>query len=498
MLSNSHPFPAESETAAASLTYRFSPYSMPRELIEAGLEVKLAAALCNARLGYLSQNQLDTIQSRISRIRSMENGELNSLFPLDPYQGGAGTSFHMNLNEAIALDNGLDPYQVVNLHQSTNDVLPTALKLMLMRNFMKLETNLGDFQMLLQEKEEAYSEVLMTGRTQLRDAQAVSLGGLFASWAQAVARDRWRTFKARERLKEINMGGTAVGTGAGAPRSYVLKAASVLREISGLPVSRADDLMDATANYDSVVEALSSLNVLAVNLEKICSDVRLLASGPEGGMGELEIPRLIRGSSIMAGKINPVIPEAGMQICEKLRSNHQLISRLSASGELQLNAFWPMIAYSSWESQMLCINFIPSLHEYIGMITPRREKIEENLKGSGAYNLILLPVIGYTHLERLLQICQTHSCTPPELIKSWNILTEDEQHRLFGSRALTGLGYDETLYETIRTRKSARLFRYIDREYSFQHPGSPGEASPEHQDQHQHEHLQHQQELNDD
>lgn len=463
---NSNPFPAESETAAACNIYRFSPYSMPRELIDAGLDVKLAAALCNSRLGYLSPGHLEAIQNRISRIRSMGEEDLRKLFPLDPYQGGAGTSFHMNLNEAIALDSALDPYKDVNLHQSTNDVLPSALKLMLMRSFADLEYLLCDFQVHLQGLEQRYGELLMTGRTQLRDAQLVSLGRMFASWAQGIARDRWRTFKARERIKEINLGGTAVGTGAGAPRNYVLKAASVLGEVTGLPLSRADDLMDATANYDSIVEAMSALNVLAVNLEKICGDLRLLSSGPGGGIGELILPHLLRGSSIMAGKINPVIPEAGIQICEKLRSNHQLISRLAASGELQLNAFWPMIAYSCWESHRLVAGFVPALDEYLQGITPDRKRIGDNLNRGGAYNLSLLPILGYTHLERLLEICAAGTCGPPDLIRSWNILTVEEERRLFAPRALTGLGYDEELYETIRKQRAAQLQQRIEREYS--------------------------------
>ncbi len=451
------------ETDRARELYRFSGYGMPRELIEAGLLVKQACAETNRELAALDEAVADAILAAIAELRALADEDLAALFPLDPFQGGAGTAFNMNLNEAIASlasrASGLavDPFLHVNLHQSTNDVVPTAVRLMMLAMLFPLEESLAELQERLQEKERRYAGVLATARTQLRDATVLPVAKQFTTWACAVQRDRWRIFKARERLKEVNLGGTAVGSGLGAPRSYVLRVVTQLQRLTPFPVSRADDLVEATSNWDQVVEAMGAVSIAAGNLRRMANDWRLLASGPLTGFGELILPKVVRGSSIMPGKVNPVVAEAAVQIAERILANQGLIERLAFASELQLNAFAPMLSYTIWESLSLLSRLVPALERYAGELEVDEARCAANLSRSQAELVALLPLLGYETCERLAARAAEEGKGLEDYLVSFCGFSRKDAAALFAAESLTRLGYDEALYRAIRERNAEAI-----------------------------------------
>lgn len=450
------------ETAKAAELYHLSPYATPLELVRAGLIVKKACALANRAVGALAGDLADAVISAIDELSALEPPLLTREFPIDPFQGGAGTSFNMNLNEAIGAraeaSSGIavDPLVHVNMHQSTNDVAPTALRIMLLSMLGSLETEIEALQQALQAKEQATAHVMKTARTELRDATVISAGREFSTWAAAVARDRWRIFKARERLKEVNIGGTAIGTGQGAPRAYIFGVIRELQRLVPFPVTRADNVVEATSNYDSLLEAMGAVQVVACNLRRIAGDFRLLASGPGAGFGELELPALVRGSSIMPGKVNPVIAEAVIQVAERIEANHGLLARLCSMSELQLNAFWPLIAYTAWESLTLARNGAAALARYTAELRVNADRCARNLDASYAKVVALLPLFGYPACERLVAEASERGVTLDDYLVSSGTVTAAELDELCSSENLNQLGFDEALYARIRGARSSR------------------------------------------
>jgi len=445
------------ETAKAAELYHLSPYATPQELVRAGLVVKKACALANRSIGALDRNLADAIISAIDELAALEPSALGREFPLDPFQGGAGTSFNMNLNESIAARAEacagivVDPLIHVNMHQSTNDVAPTALRIMLLSMLGGLETEIEALQQALQVKEQETAHVMKTARTELRDATVISAGREFSTWAAAVARDRWRIFKARERLKEVNIGGTAIGTGQGAPRAYIFGAIRELQRLVPFPVTRADNVVEATSNYDSLLEAMGAVQVVACNLRRTANDFRLLASGPGAGFGEIDLPSLLRGSSIMPGKVNPVIAEAVIQVAERIEANHGLIARLCSMSELQLNAFWPLIAYTAWESLTLARNGAAALSRYTTELRVNAERCARNLDASYAKVVALLPLFGYPACERFVAEARERGVTLDDYLVTTGTVSAPELDELWSRKNLNQLGYDEELYARIRS-----------------------------------------------
>jgi len=445
------------ETAKAAGLYHLSPYATPLELVRAGLVVKKACALANRSIGALDRNPADAIISAIDELSALEPSALGREFPLDPFQGGAGTSFNMNLNESIAARAEahagivVDPLNHVNMHQSTNDVAPTALRIMLLSMFGGLETEIEALQQALQVKEQETAHVMKTARTELRDATVISAGREFSTWAAAVARDRWRIFKARERLKEVNIGGTAIGTGQGAPRAYIFGVIRELQRLVPFPLTRADNVVEATSNYDSLLEAMGAVQVVACNLRRTANDFRLLASGPGAGFGELELPALVRGSSIMPGKVNPVIAEAVIQVAERIEANHGLIARLCSMSELQLNAFWPLIAYTAWESLTLARNGAAALGRYTTELRVNAERCARNLDASYAKVVALLPLFGYPACERFVAEARERGVTLDDYLVTTGTVSAAELDELCSRENMNQLGYDEELYARIRS-----------------------------------------------
>jgi aspartate ammonia-lyase len=473
--------PAGSQTGRARALYRISPYATPLSLVRSLLLVKLAACRCNARLGHLSATAAARLEAAIEEFRHAPDGDLADWFRLDAFQGGAGTSLNMMVNEALAFKTGLDVYAEVNLHQSTNDVLPTALKLSLLDELAALEPLVARLQTAAQDREQAFAGSLVAGHTQLQDAVAMDAGRIFAAWAGALQRDRWRVFKARERLKEVNLGGTAVGTGAGAPRQYVL---TVIRELQALtphPVSRAEDPVEATANWDAVAEAMSVLNVLAQNLKRVATDIRLLASGPASGLGLLVPPALLKGSSIMPGKVNPVMAEAAWQVAERVMANDGLIGRLCAAGELQLNACFPLISFTCLESLTLLAGILPGFADYVAALELDRGRAAGQVAAGSAGSLALTPLLGYQAVETLVGRSRASGASLRTELEREGLFAADELDAILSPRALGGMGYDEARYAELHRRHGPAIAALRARLEAGAHgaAGSPGTPEPQ-------------------
>ncbi|HEY3415383.1 MAG TPA: lyase family protein, partial [Armatimonadota bacterium] len=286
-------------------------------LISALAQVKAAAARANVRAGQLDPRKGEAI---IRAAEEVAAGALRDQFIVDALQGGAGTSANMNANEVLAnralelLGEAkghyeiIDPLDDVNREQSTNDVFPTAVRVAALRLLLPLIEDFANLQAVLQEKEQQYAATLALGRTEMQDAVPITLGQRFAAWAQAVQRDWWRLHVVEEKLRQVNLGGTALGTGLNADRKYIFLATDFLREATGLNLARAENMIDLTQNADVFAEVSGLLKTAAVTLAKISADLRLLSSGPRGGIHEIDLPELQAGSSIMPGKENPVVP----------------------------------------------------------------------------------------------------------------------------------------------------------------------------------------------
>src|SRR5574340_1052390 len=360
-------------TARALANFPLSGLRVHPELIRAIALVKKAAALANQRTGALPEAKARAIGQACEEIAA---GQWLDQFPLDPFQGGAGTSTNMNANEVIANraieimggakgdDSVIHPNDDVNLSQSTNDVFPTAVKLAAIRLLRPVIEDMSQLQGALQEKEAEFAGVLKVGRTEMQDAVPITLGQEFSAWAQAVQRDWWRLHVVEEKLRQITLGGTAVGTGLNADRKYVLTAADILRDLANLGLARAENMIDQTQNADVFVEVSGLLKAAAVNLAKLAADLRLLSSGPRAGFGEIALPERQAGSSIMPGKVNPVIPEAVTQCAMRVFCHDNSVALACSSGNLELNPFLPLVAASLLESIDLLARSCDILRRY--------------------------------------------------------------------------------------------------------------------------------------
>lgn len=398
-------------TARAKENFNVAGNSLHPELVKALVVVKKAAAITNRDIGRLERRVADAIISACDEIIA---GKYTEYFVTDALQGGAGTSANMNANEVIAnraieLLGGkkgdyslVHPIDHVNLSQSTNDVFPTALRIALIRLLKPVSEGFARLQTALQEKENEFAGVLKTGRTELQDAVPVTLGQEFGAWAQAAARDRWRLYKAEERLRQVGLGGTAVGTGINAPKKYIFNVIERLRELTGIGLSRAEYMMDPTQNCDVFVEVSGLLKASAVNIAKIASDLRLLSSGPEAGIGEIRLPPVQSGSSIMPGKVNPVIAEAANQAAFQVMADDMAITLAAQAGQLELNAFLPLISKNLLEMLDILRATLDMLTEKcIKGITANESRCYELVEKSSALATALTGYIGYEKASKI-------------------------------------------------------------------------------------------------
>lgn len=332
-------------------------------LIYAMVTVKKAAALSYLTLARQENSEeVPLWEAVVSACDRVLNGKADDAFITSALQGGAGTSTNMNVNEVLAnlslISLGyppgsydiIHPLDMINRGQSTNDIYPTALRIASIHALRKLSEECASLQEALQEKELEFEHVPKLGRTEMMDAMEITLGSEFGAYAQGIARDRWRLYKIEERLRQVNLGGTAVGTGAHADRKYCYLVIEQLRLLTDIGLAAAEYPMDMTQNQDVFVEVSGLLKALAVNLMKIASDLRLMASGPAGGLAEISLPPLQRGSTIMPGKVNPVLPEMVSQVCMRVIANDTAISLAASNGNFELNAFLPLIADALLES----------------------------------------------------------------------------------------------------------------------------------------------------
>lgn len=443
------PVPADAywgiHTARAQENFRISRNQVPQSLIQALAMVKQACCKANAELEFLEPDRAAAIEEACAEIAE---GRFSDQFPIDAFQGGAGTSTNMNVNEVAAnraceLLGGrkgeytrVHPIEHVNLHQSTNDVYPTALKIAAIFGFRALSQAIAGVQGAFQRKEQEFSEVVAMGRTEMQDAVPIAMGGQFAAFAEAFARDRWRSFKCEERLRVVNLGGTAVGTGLTAPRKYIFLVIERLRDICGLGLSRGEQLMDSTANADCFVEVSGMLNAHAANLLKVCQDLRLLHC-----LNEINLPPCQAGSSIMPGKVNPVILESAMSVGLKIQSNDALIAQAVSRGTLQINEFLPLIAFGLLESLEIATAQAAILEEHVNGITVNEAVCRQRVDGNPATIAAFLPHIGYEKAEALLEEFQNRG----EQISFRHFLTrelgEELVEKVLSPHSLMALGY---------------------------------------------------------
>jgi aspartate ammonia-lyase len=448
------PIPEEAyfgvHTARAVENFPVSGFDVPGELIRALAEVKQACALANMRAGLLPEKIGKAV---VSAAKEVASGALSDQFVTDAFQGGAGTSVNMNMNEVLAnraielLDGTKGDYRIVspldhvNLSQSTNDVYPTALRVAAIRLLLNLSQEIALLQGSLQAKEAAFAPILKLGRTEMQDAVPISLGQEFGAFAEAVARDRWRLYKAEERLRQVNLGGTAVGTGLNAERAYIYAAIEELQSITGLGVSRAENSVDPTQNADVFVEASGLVKAAAVNLVKISSDLRFLSSGPKGGISEIKLPRLQAGSSIMPAKVNPVITEMVSQVAFQVMSFDQAISMAAAGGQLELNAFLPMIAFNLLNGlKMLCRAVSLFRTRCVEGIEADEDQCKRWLEESLCLATALAPYVGYERAAEIARKAEADGTTVGEKAVEMGDFTEEEIRAIFSTAELTRPG----------------------------------------------------------
>ncbi|MDN3056472.1 aspartate ammonia-lyase [Streptomyces sp. SRF1] len=431
-------FPLTGETLAAR-----------PHLIAALAAVKHAAALANAEVGALDGALASAITGACAEIR---DGALHEQFVVDLIQGGAGTSTNMNANEVIAnraLEllgrrrgeySALHPLDHVNLGQSTNDVYPTAVKLALDAHIAELLAALAGLREALAAKAAEFADVLKMGRTQLQDAVPMTLGQEFGAFAATLAEDEQRLAEARLLLHELNLGGTAIGTGLNARPGYRERAVEHLRGLTGIPTLQSSpDLIEATQDVGVFVQLSGVLKRTAVKLSKICNDLRLLSSGPQAGLGEINLPARQAGSSIMPGKVNPVIPEAVNQIAFEIIGNDVTVTLAAEGGQLQLNAFEPVI-YRSLSAGLdhLAAGVAVLTEHCVRGITANRHRLAEAVAASTGMVTALSPALGYETACAIALEAHRTGRPPLDLIRERELLTEAELHVLTSPASLTG------------------------------------------------------------
>ncbi|MBE0673244.1 MAG: aspartate ammonia-lyase [Bacteroidales bacterium] len=368
-------------------------------------------------------------------------------------QGGAGTSINMNVNEIIAnaalttiglkpgMYDTIDPVEECNIFQSTNDAVPTALSIAVMDLLNLLAGEINTLRQAMEELEKGNRNELRQGYTQMQEALPSSFGILFGSWNEALSRDWWRVSKSLERIRVVNMGGGATGTGMALPRFYIMEIVPELRNSTGLPLSRSENMSDATSNLDKWVEVHATIKAHAVNLEKIASDLRLLSSDIMNTR-QLTLPEKQVGSSIMPGKINPVIPEFVISAAHRIYANDQVITSLSGQGCLELNAYLPTIGVSIIESLKLLIDANRTLLDNcIRGLSINRQEAYEKVLHSPSVTTALIPYLGYNRASEIASRMKSGGITIYEANKIMNFMEPSQLEEILKPANLLKMGY---------------------------------------------------------
>ena len=425
--------------------------SIHHELIKAMADVKWACAKTNSEFGLLTSSMAKAIEMACDE---MKNGKLDKWIVVDPLSGGAGTSVNMNFNEVIAnratelLGGNLGEYLVhplkhVNLSQSTNDVYPSAVKIGTIKLLRKLVNEVVELQNSLQKKEKEFAGVLKIGRTQLQDAVPITVGQEFGAWAEAIARDRWRLYKVEERIRFINLGATAIGTGINAPKNYSFKVTRKLSERVGIGLVKSENLIEATQNSDVFAEVHGLLKTLATNIIKISNDMRLLSSGPNAGIGEIRLKAVQPGSSIMPGKVNPVLLEYAIQLSVKVISNDVAINFAVSSGNLELNSFLPLIQWATYESFDNLVQAVDALRKCVEGVEAMEKRCLNNLNHSTTLATCFVPTLGYEKVAKIIREADETGVSVKELFVKYGIPKETVENAM-DPKKMISLGYTVT------------------------------------------------------
>ena len=422
-------------------------------LIKAFAMVKLAAARANVECGQFPKEILKGIEGAC---QELIDGKLHDQFRLDVFQGGAGTSTNMNANEVIA-NRALelmghkkgeykfcDPHDHVNCSQSTNDSYPTALHVGMALGNVELVASMNDLIKSFRRKGKEFSGILKMGRTQLQDAVPMTLGQEFNAFAETLAGEIKALETVQRVLCEINMGATAIGTGLNAPKGYAKKCTDHLAKITGFPIHLAEDLIEATQDTQSYVLYSACMKSLAIKLSKVCNDLRLLSSGPRCGLREINLPARQPGSSIMPGKVNPVIPEVVNMVCYRVIGGDLTVTMGAEGGQLQLNVFEPVIAACIFEAQTMFINAARTLRVHcVDGITANPEICRHYVDYSIGTVTALNPVIGYDKSTELAAEAMKTGKGILDLIREKKILSEAQIKKVLDPAAMTGQGRSE-------------------------------------------------------
>ena len=427
---------AQTERARNNFTISGATMAQFPTLVAALAMIKQAAARANVQAGVLEADKAALIEAACAQLIA---GEHLSAFPVDMIQGGAGTSANMNANEVIAnLANALagkplgdyafiHPNDHVNRSQSTNDVYPSAVKLSLVAAALPLEAALSALVDSFDDRAKAFADVFKLGRTQMQDAVPMTLGQEFGAYAATLRKDLAALRAVVPQLYDLNMGGTAIGTGLNAPAGYAAAVIAELRQITGLPLATADDLIEASWDMGAFVSLSGMLKRIATKLSKIANDLRLLSSGPRGGFGEIHLPEMQPGSSIMPGKVNPVIPEVVSQVCFQVIGNDMAVTMAAEAGQLQLNAMEPLIAYNLHSSMQLLVRAVSVFDERcVSGIVANEARCQGNLDASVVTVTALVPIIGYAQSAKLALDALKTGKTIKESVVSENILKVSE------------------------------------------------------------------------
>ncbi|WP_196594546.1 aspartate ammonia-lyase [Pectinatus sottacetonis] len=438
------------QTMRAVDNFHITEQKLDPDFIVAMAKVKKAAALANMDTGRLPQKIGKVLVQAADEVIA---GKWVNEFPVDPIQGGAGTSVNMNMNEVLA-NRGLEimgekkgtydvisPNNHVNMAQSTNDVFPTSIKICIKLKARHLMTALGQMADVLDRKAVEFKDVLKMGRTHLQDAVPITLGQEMAAYAAAVRRGIKRIESSARNASVVNLGATAVGTGLNAQPQYISHVIKHLNKITGEEYFTADNLVDATNNVDILVDVSSAMKVTALVLIKIANDFRLMASGPRCGFNELKLPARQPGSSIMPGKVNPVIAEVLNQTCYQVIGNDLTVSLAAENGQFELNVMEPVMAFNILNSMRYLTNAVNAFYEKLLLhVTANKKQCEEWLEKSVGIVTALLPHIGYENSSLLAKEAYTTNRSVKDIILEKGWLTEERMKQILSPEQMTHPG----------------------------------------------------------
>lgn len=438
------------QSLRAAENFHITGLTMHHEIINSLAYIKKAAAITNLEIGLLPKRKAAAIVQACDEILA---GRLYDAFIVDPIQGGAGTSLNMNANEVIANraieilggEKGdysiINPNDDVNCGQSTNDVIPTAGKMTSLRLLKNLQAELLRLHEALCAKAEEFDHVLKMGRTQMQDAVPIRLGQEFKAYSIAIKRDIHRIDKVMDEMRSLNMGGTAVGTGINADEKYLRRIVPNLSEVSGMDLVQAFDLIDATQNLDPFVSVSGAIKACAVTLSKMANDLRLMSSGPRAGFSEINLPAKQNGSSIMPGKVNPVIPEVVNQVSFYIIGNDLTITMAAEAGQLELNAFEPIIFYCMFQSiDTLAYAVHTFVDNCVSGITANETRCRYLVENSVGIITAICPHVGYQKAADIAKKAIKSGEAVRTLILQENLMSEEELDRILDPVQMTEPG----------------------------------------------------------